>query len=512
MPFQQHTSTPSFTPVIDNRSGVYYQTQDPPSIVFVQPPSSESTHAFTSPSTSTSTSASTNHNDDVHSHHSNTTKHTYVLPSSTHPTNSNTDISVNPSLPMFNNDFGCRSVLAAHRSKGLSNSDYFKVLYCMYTGCEGTSVRNRIGRLIDNKSSTMTIRTVKPLKKQYATELMRRYSYLMIRERGVSVNGSNKLQFRPNNKTQEEINSFLNSPIFSLPSSEKLHIEFEMESFLSQHETQLKITLELQQQQGSEILRSDLRRMRLWEAIFLDSKYMRNKLVTLKTTLTRQQIDARTSQTAPRSLFELAAEKYNDPNWVVYSRVLPDLNEKFRTPIKLTLMSDEERMTEQSVKQAYTDAKGKMNIALANWKRSGNGSGNKNYKLKGLDYDEKLAQSDENTSVTYVDDDRYSFVNHLHIAYFWSLSEICGLTHHISQNCSALTDTFLNSSCSSLTKGRSINQEASVPKKQQMEQQTEALLAMVSDIKKGFVKQSHRLNQATLNSQLLEAEEGLVNL
>ena len=69
----------------------------------------------------------------------------------------------------------------------------------------------------------------------------------------------------------------------------------------------------------------------------------------------------------PLSLFQLAAEKYNDPDWVVYSCTIPDLNEKFRIPIRLTLMIDEEKMTESSVKHAYTDAKGKMNVALANW-------------------------------------------------------------------------------------------------------------------------------------------------
>ena len=103
---------------------------------------------------------------------------------------------------------------------------------------------------------------------------------------------------------------------------------------------------------------------------------------------------------------------------------MPDLNEKFRNPIQLALMTDEEEMTESSVKNAYyTNAKGKMNVALSNWKLSGNGKGNINTKVRGLGYDIEL--SDEN-SFTYVDDDRCNCFKQLHIAYFWSLSEVSG--------------------------------------------------------------------------------------
>ena len=209
--------------------------------------------------------------------------------------------------------------------------------------------------------------------------------------------------------------------------------------------------------------------MHLWEAIFLDTKYMPNKLVTLKDTMSRQQIDARNSKVGPLSLFLLAAENYNDPNWVVYSRTLPDLNKKIiRKPIRLALMTDEEEMTETAVKHAYTDAKGKMNVALSNWKRSGNGKGNLGAKVKGLGYD-TLVSSEEN-HVTFADDNRFNFVKQLHIAYFWSLCEISGSTHHISQNCSALnealydSDAKQSSSTSGMVRGRN-STEGTVPKK-----------------------------------------------
>ena len=55
--------------------------------------------------------------------------------------------------------------------------------------------------------------------------------------------------------------------------------------------------------------------------------------------------------------------------------------------------------------------------------------------MRGFGYDECI--SDE-TNLTFVDVDRFNFINQLHIAYFLSLSEICGLNQHISQNFSAL--------------------------------------------------------------------------
>ena len=59
--------------------------------------------------------------------------------------------------------------------------------------------------------------------------------------------------------------------------------------------------------------------------------------------------------------------------------------------------------------------------------------------------------------------------------------------------------------------GRTTN-EGSMSKKQKFDQHTEALFAMVSDIKKGFVDQTIQLKQSSLHSQLLEAKEGLINL
>ena len=139
----------------------------------------------------------------------------------------------------------------------------------------------------------------------------------MLKQRGVLVGGSNK-NFRPANKSKEEINSFLQSTQFNLPAGKQIFLEFKTENCIAHHEHLLKLTLDQLQQQGSEIQKSDLRKMHLWEVIFLDTKYMCNRLVTLKDTMSRQQINTSNSKVGPLSLFQLVAEKYNDADWVVY--------------------------------------------------------------------------------------------------------------------------------------------------------------------------------------------------
>ena len=177
----------------------------------------------------------------------------------------------------------------------------------------------------------------------------------------------------------------------------------------------------------------------------------------------------------------------------------------------LALMIDKEEMAEVSVKNAYTDAKGKLNVALSNWKSNGNGKGNVKAKVKGLGYDKYI---NEENHVTFVDDDRFNFVNQLHVAYFWSLCEISGLTQHISQNCSALNnvDTSGTGRTSDLVHGRTPAAKGNHAKRKNIDNQTEALFAMVTDIKKGFLLQTNDFKQSALTLQLLDAEEALTNL
>jgi hypothetical protein len=158
---------------------------------------------------------------------------------------------------IFNKNYGCETVLSNAKSTCRTKAEYFKLLFQMYTGCEG-SARNCINNLLDNKHSTVTIRSIKPVKKEYVMELFQRYSYLMLKERGVL--GYHKKSFRPANKSQDELNTLFNSPHFRLPASEKLFIEFEMEPYLNHYENELQIRLDELHLLGSEISKSDLKK------------------------------------------------------------------------------------------------------------------------------------------------------------------------------------------------------------------------------------------------------------
>jgi hypothetical protein len=143
---------------------------------------------------------------------------------------------------------------------------------------------------------------------------------------------------------------------------------------------------------------------------------------------------------------------------------------------------------------------------------------NLNTRVKGLAYENVAKQS--NDDVMYINDDRFDFVGQLHVTYFWSLSEVSGLTQHVSQNCSSLnmciTDTVKRKSSSTSGKvvGRSevpkgVKNNAKRPK---LEDQTEALFAMVNDIKNGLLTSTNDFKKSSLNSQLLEAEEAVIKL
>ena len=76
-----------------------------------------------------------------------------------------------PTPPTFNTQYGCRSILTMNKSTCKNDLDHFKLLYCMYSGCQCTA-RSRIQELIDNKHSSLSIHHIKPIKKQSIEELI----------------------------------------------------------------------------------------------------------------------------------------------------------------------------------------------------------------------------------------------------------------------------------------------------------------------------------------------------
>ena len=99
-------------------------------------------------------------------------------------------------------------------------------------------------------------------------------------------------------------------------------------------------------------------------------------------------------------------------------------------------------MSTESVKKCYVDMKGKLNVALANWKTSGNGAGNKSAGKRLLFFGTDYANDsiDENQeAIEYVNDDRFDFcMNSISVGYFWCMAEACDMVSHVSQNCESI--------------------------------------------------------------------------
>ena len=89
-------------------------------------------------------SYSTIHHTNTPIQHNQSNKHVYnnAVPVLQTPTS--------PTPPMFNNQYRCRSVLNTKKSTCKNDLDYFKVLFCMYSGCQGSAC-SRTKELIENE-------------------------------------------------------------------------------------------------------------------------------------------------------------------------------------------------------------------------------------------------------------------------------------------------------------------------------------------------------------------------
>ena len=92
----------------------------------------------------------------------------------------------------------------------------------------------------------------------------------------------------------------------------------------------------------------------------------------------------------------------------------------------------------EHVKRDFNDIRSKFKIMHADWKKSGNGAGNRDgvsIRIRGQNYDKPPAEDEQ---VIFVDNDRHKFGQKygLHLAYFWCLSEMCGVNQQMTQDCS----------------------------------------------------------------------------
>ena len=133
---------------------------------------------------------------------------------------------------------------------------------------------------------------------------------------------------------------------------------------------------------------------------------------------------------------------YNDESWTPHTFQFPDYDARFRNPISLPLEKDDGENNDvkvpEHVKRDFNDIRSKFKIMHADWKKSGNGAGNRDgvsIRIRGQNYEKPPAEDEQ---VIFVDDDRHKFGQKygLHLAYFWCLSEMCGVNQQMTQDCS----------------------------------------------------------------------------
>jgi hypothetical protein len=142
----------------------------------------------------------------------------------------------------------------------------------------------------------------------------------------------------------------------------------------------------------------------------------------------RAQIDARNLKENYMGMYHHVTKMYNDISWVPISGIFAHIHERLNISIPFKLIGEE--MTVVNAKKFYCIIKGELNWVIAGWRKSGNGSMN-------LEVATSISPHMSSNEIIS-DDTKGKFIQYLHVGYFWGLSEKCGLTDSVSQNCSRI--------------------------------------------------------------------------
>ena len=101
----------------------------------------------------------------------------------------------------------------------------------------------------------------------------------------------------------------------------------------------------------------------------------REALLTKDTLMDHQELDARNSSDRPLTFEEMAAQLFNDENFLPATESLPDLCSTFADPIVLPFSLMPGPIAADQVKSKLADARVKLMKIINRWERSGNGFG-----------------------------------------------------------------------------------------------------------------------------------------
>lgn len=353
-------------------------------------------------------------------------------------------LSSTPSSTYTNSQNYLRSIKDIDDSPDAASHILFAMATCL---SDEEMQKNKLDELVLSKKITKT--KVTPSSDYFRKEIVRRVVLINDREEKEGV-PSKKLTKLPRSKnwSKPKLVTWLRE--HPLVGSEKAFVVGKVFDFANLVEEEAEKKEKEDKEMGENISRATKLKMRLSEACFLDE--LRDKLIRMYDSKSRQELDARNSERRPLSFFEAVVEKYNDEEWIPRSSIFSEFHHEFSTSISLPLYrmdgkeeKREAKLTVEKAKEIFRDSKASMNWSVAAWRKSGNGKGNladgEKMRLKGTAY----AIEDDEAVVTYIDDDRFDFCgNSLPTGYFWCMAEMHDLVGTVSQNCSEVGVTMEN--------------------------------------------------------------------
>ena len=307
-----------------------------------------------------------------------------------------------------------------HYVNDQSKVDSDKVMPYLFMLARG--VHKDVPKLIDltniapfNKALELNLLKRRPIsmsKKMVIQELSRRRS-------------TNKLN--ANNKKFEELFDMLYET--PLDGDDKEFVESSVSEYLKDISSAVKDAEDKKRLAGGRAEVTD--RLR-WMLTFDLCDEIREAYLKVQDVLTREELDARNSDSAGKDFHDLVAAKFNDETWVPQTSAKPDLHSFFLSPIQCD-KREYFSLTKEKSKSLLLDYKHKLNEICKRYELSGNGAGQ-------LDSDGEELAHDDDRQFGRVDialarmkggDDRQNFLRHepIDLLYFWDIMDRHDLIH-----------------------------------------------------------------------------------
>ena len=143
---------------------------------------------------------------------------------------------------------------------------------------------------------------------------------------------------------------------------------------------------------------------------------------------THEELDGQNTSLS-KDFYDLAAEQFNNVDWILDSLVLPELHEDYSRskPLPLNIVP----ITAEQFKKKLNDNHYQMDKVIANWEKSGAGAGMVN-NIAEDELDEQAMQ----TQYEFLDsNDQKSFLREcpVHVLYLWYLTHQYGILTKVRQ-------------------------------------------------------------------------------